>query len=122
MTLRDAFDEVSAYRCDTYLYSEFPHLAKHIDVFRGSDTTVFPREELYRLFEPLEPNGDEAIRDVYDAGLLLPLGRNVDSSRKFRIPLLYRSGLGITDRRAKSRPSQQDEPEDVGDEDIAAVG
>jgi hypothetical protein len=101
--LRDAFEAISAYRCDTYLYSEFPHLAKHFDVFRGSDTTAFHREELYMLFSPLTPKGDEAIRAVYDTGLLLPLGKNVDSSRKFKVPLLYRSGLGMSDHRSKTR-------------------
>jgi hypothetical protein len=99
--LREAFDSISAYRCDTYLYSEFPHLQKHFDVFRGSENPVFHREELYMLFEPLSPKGDEAIRAVYDAGLLTPLGNNVDSSRKFKVPLLYRSGLGITEHRRK---------------------
>jgi hypothetical protein len=38
---------------------------------------------------------------VYDCGLIEPLGGNVDSSRKFKVPLLYRAGLGITDRRRK---------------------
>jgi len=99
--LRDAFNSISLYRCDAYLYSEFPHLSKHFDVFRGSDCATFHREELYMLFEPLTPKGDDAIRAVYDTGLLHPLGNNVDSSRKFNVPLLYRSGLGITDRRRK---------------------
>ncbi len=103
--LKDAFKEVSAYRCDTYLYSEFPHLAKHFDVFKGSDSATFHREELYMLFEPLSPKGDDAIRAVHDAGLLAPLGRNVDSSRKFKIPLLYKTGMGISERRQKpSKP------------------
>jgi hypothetical protein len=100
--LKEAFHMISAYRCDTYLYSEFPHLKKHFDVFRGSDTTTFHREELYMLFEPLSPKGDEAIRALYDTGLLHPLGSNVDSSRKFKVPLLYRSGLGMSDHRKKS--------------------
>ncbi len=112
--LKEAFEVISAYRCDTYLYSEFPHLSKHFDVFRGSDTAVFHRQELYMLFEPLGIKGDDAIRAVYDTGLLMPLGNNVDSSRKFKVPLLYRQGLGVSERRsyAKSRPaSRQDYPQ-----------
>lgn len=112
--LKEAFAMISAYRCDTYLYSEFPHLSKHFDVFRGSDTHVFHREQLLMLFEPLSPKGDEAIRAVHDAGLLTPMGNNVDSSRKFTIPLLYRKGLGITDSRRRrnaqagaARPEQR---------------
>lgn len=109
--LKDAFEMISAYRCDTYLYSEFPHLSKHFDVFRGSDTTVFHRQELYMLFEPLGIKGDDAIRAVYDTGLLMPLGNNVDSSRKFKVPLLYRSGLGVSERRqyVKPRPANRQE-------------
>jgi hypothetical protein len=101
--LREAFAEVSVYRCDTYLYSEFPHLAAHFDLFRGSDKATFHRSELYKLFEGLEPNGDEAIRSIYDAGLITPMGRTVDSSMEFKVPLLYRTGLGITQRGSKLR-------------------
>jgi hypothetical protein len=97
--LKEAFTAISLYRCDTYLYSEFPHLQKHFDVFRGSESAVFHREELYMLFEPLNPKGDEAIRAVFDAGLLEPMGNSVDSARKFKVPLLYRAGLSITDKR-----------------------
>jgi len=101
--LKEAYAQVSIYRCDTYLYSEFPHLEKHFDVFRGSDKVRFTRDELYELFEHLTPNRDEAIRAVYDTGMLAPLGRTVDSSMEFRIPLLYRTGLGITQRGSSFR-------------------
>jgi len=100
--LKEAYKSISQYRCDTYLYSEFPYLKQHFDVFRGSDSAVFHREELYMLFEPLTPKGDEAIRAVYDVGLLQPMGNNVDSSRKFKIPLLYLAGLGISERSRKA--------------------
>jgi hypothetical protein len=99
--LREAFGMISSYRCDTYLYSEFPHLSRHFDVFRGSDTATFHREELYMLFAALTPNGDEAIRALYDTGLLQPLGHSVDASMKFKVPLLYRLGLGVRERRHK---------------------
>jgi hypothetical protein len=113
--VRDAFDAMSAYRCDTYLYSEFPHLKNHFDVFRGSDSATFSRQELYMLFEPLSPKGDEAIRAVYDTGLIIPLDSNVDASRKFRVPLLYKAGMGIKERRIKlaRRPSTVPQQEQV---------
>ena len=107
--LKDAFQKMSAYRCDTYLYAEFPHLAKHFDVFRGSDSATFHREELYMLFEPLLPKGDEAIRAVHDVGLLIPVGKNVDSCSEFKVPLLYRAGLGVTERRPKPHTPQRSE-------------
>ena len=59
------------------------------------------------LFSPLSPKGDDAIRAVYDTGLLEPLGHNVDSSRKFKVPLLYRIGLGMSDRNHTHRPHQK---------------
>ncbi|MDI6766307.1 MAG: hypothetical protein QME52_05735 [Bacteroidota bacterium] len=95
--LKEALAALSIYRCDTYLYSEFPHLSKHFDTFRGSAKVNFTRDELNKLFENLTPNGDEGIRSVYDTGLLAPLGRTVDSSMEFSIPLLYRIGLGIAE-------------------------
>jgi hypothetical protein len=106
--IREAFKMISSYRCDTYLYSEFPHLARHFDVFRGSDTATFHREELYMLFSPLSPSGDEAIRALYDTGLLQPFGHSVDSSMKFKVPFLYRPGLGVRERRQK--PVRKDRP------------
>jgi hypothetical protein len=105
--LKEAFSMVSVYRCDTYLYSEFPHLSKHFDVFRGSDSATFQREDLNKLFERFTPNGDEAIRAMYDAGLLAPMGRTVDSSLEFKVPLLYRVGLGMVQRKGKVRVNQK---------------
>ncbi len=105
--VKEAFTKISAYRCETFLYAEFPHLAKHFDVFRGSESATFHREELYMLFEPLTPKGDEAIRAVHDVGLLIPVGKNVDSCSEFKVPLLYRAGLGITERRPKPLEPQE---------------
>jgi hypothetical protein len=116
--LREAFADVSVYRCDTYLYSEFPHLAAHFDLFRGSDKATFHRSELYDLFAKLEPNGDEGIRSIYDAGLITPLGRTVDSSMEFKVPLLYRIGLGITQRGSKIRANGKSRKEEVEDAEI----
>src|SRR5437879_12237698 len=65
---------------------------------------MFHREELYMLFQPLSPNGDEAIRALYDTGLLTPPGKNLDSSKKFRVPLLCKMGLRVTGHRTSSRP------------------
>jgi hypothetical protein len=105
--LRLAFDSVSAYRCETYLNAEFPHLSSHFDVFRGKESTVFGREELLKAFERLDPHGEDAIRMIHDVGLLSPLGKNVDSALKYEIPLLYRSGLGIVERKARRKRHRQ---------------
>jgi hypothetical protein len=108
--LREAFAQVSVYRCDTYLYAEFPHLENHFNVFRGSDKATFTRDELVERFKDFTPNGDDAIRAIYDAGLITPLGRTVDSSMEFRVPLLYRIGLGISQRGAMIRSVPRSQP------------
>jgi len=117
--LREAFADVSVYRCDTYLYSEFPHLAAHFDLFRGSEKATFHRSELYDLFARLEPNGDEGIRSIYDAGLIMPMGRTVDSSMEFKVPLLYRIGLGITQRGSKIRANGKSRKDEAEEAEIA---
>ncbi|MBI2618824.1 MAG: hypothetical protein HYW57_01955 [Ignavibacteriales bacterium] len=121
--LRQAFVGVSEYRCETYLNAEFPHLARHFDALRGKEKPSFSRDELYGLFEKLTPSGDDAIRAIHDVGLMTPLGKNVDSALRFEIPLLYRSGLGITERRLrhrKRRPRIHETKERVHDRPQAA--
>jgi hypothetical protein len=101
-SVKNAFDEVSKYRCDTYLYAEFPHLSKHFDKFRGKEKNRFSRTELNEMFSGIEPTGNDAIRVVYDTGLLKPSeNKNVDACKIFAVPYLYKSGLGIVTRRNK---------------------
>lgn len=109
--LKQAFDAVSAYRCETYLDAEFPHLSNHIDRLRGRPAASIGREELRDLYDEMSPSGDEAIRSLHDIGLLAPGGGSVDSARRFEIPLLYRSGLGILQRRKKKSEPEQQTPE-----------
>ncbi len=101
--LRSAFEAVSEYRCETYLNAEFPHLAGHFNALRGKETSVLTRDQLLEEFKELDPGGEEAIRTVHDVGLIAPIGKNADSARKFEVPLLYRGGLGIVERRARHR-------------------
>lgn len=100
--VREAFERVSAYRCDTYLYSEYPHLSGHIDVFRGCEGGIFTRERLHEMFKGLTPDGNDAILEMYEIGLLQPGGKSVYSSQKFKIPPLYKSGLGIIAKKKKA--------------------
>ena len=99
-TIKSAFEEVSKYRCDTYLYAEFPHLSNHFDKFKGKEKDKIPRTELLEMFSNVTPTGNEAVRAVYETGLLKPsILKNVDACRKFIVPYLYKSGLGIVARR-----------------------
>ncbi len=101
--IKEAFSEVSKYRCDTFLYSEFPHLKNHFNQFKGLTKTLIHRDDLYTMFRNLNPLGTDAVCAIYETGLLQPIGnKNVDACLKFNIPPLYRSGLGIVSRRKKS--------------------
>lgn len=101
--VKEAFIEVSKYRCDTFLYAEFPHLKNHFDHFKGLTKTTLSREELFTMFSNLTPSGANAVRAIYETGLLQPLGnKNVDACLKFTIPPLYKSGLGIVSRKKKT--------------------
>lgn len=98
--IRIAFDEVSKYRCDTYLYAEFPHLSKHFDRIRGQDRDKFNRDELVDMFKGLNPNGIDSIRLIFETGLFKTKNhKNADACRTLTIPYLYKSGLGIVARR-----------------------
>lgn len=100
--IKDAFSEVSKYRCDTFLYSEFPHLKNHFNKFKGLTKTLISREELNAMFNGLTPSGANAVRAIYETGLLQPIGnKNVNACLKFTIPPLYKSGLGIVSRKKK---------------------
>jgi hypothetical protein len=116
--LREAFEEVSAYRCETYLLSEFPDLLGHFDALRGKKTSSFRREELAELFADRRPAGEEAIRVLHDIGLLSPVGGNVDAADRFSIPLLYRSGLGIGSRRDRAEAQGEQEKSQNGKPDM----
>lgn len=106
--LRLAFDAVSEYRCETYLNAEFPHLRNHFNIFRGREHPVVPKSELVEQCMALDPAGEEAVRVLYDVGLLVPLGKNPDAALKFEVPLLYRSGLGIVERKKRKPRVRQD--------------
>jgi hypothetical protein len=99
-TVKSAFEEVSKYRCDTYLYAEFPHLSEHFNKFKGKEKDKISRTELLDMFSTVTPAGNEAVRVVYETGLLKTLeNKNVEACRKFTVPYLYKSGLGIIARR-----------------------
>lgn len=101
--MKIGFEEVSKYRCDSYLYAEFPHLSKHFDKFRGKEKDKFSREELIDMFSNVSPDGNEAIHAIYETGFLKPSkNQHVDACRSFSIPHLYKSGFGIINRRNKN--------------------
>lgn len=92
-----AFKNVSKYRCDTYLNAEFPHLLQHFKRLSENKKSVLLKEELLNLYSDLNLSGMDAISALYDTGILKPIGAdNPNVAKKFKIPDLYRYGLGIT--------------------------
>lgn len=100
--VKAAFKSVSKYRCETFLYSEFPHLTKHLNRISAFGYDRIKKEEMFKLFEDCEPSGLDAVRAFYDAGLFKKSStKSIDNANEYIIPDLYRYGLGLTIRKAK---------------------
>lgn len=97
--IKSAYYEVSKAKCETYL-SEFPNLDNHFQKFRGLDKATINRTNLIDLLEGLSPDGDEAIKLLYEVGILAPKG-DANTAKSFEIPRLFRYGLGLV---SKGRP------------------
>lgn len=95
--VKEAFRKVSEIRCSTYL-AEFPHLSEHVSRFEGQITPVFRRQALLELIRGCDPDGIDGLRELYEIGLIRPLGGAVATALRFEIPRLYRQGLGMVIR------------------------
>lgn len=101
--VKSAFKLVSKYRCETYLFAEFPHLTKHFNKLSEFGFDRIKKEELFKLFEDCNPSGIDALRAFYDAGLLKTINnKSIDTAQEYIIPDLYKYGLGLTKRKHKS--------------------
>lgn len=95
--VRDAFRRVSENRRSTYL-SEFPDLQPHFERFEGQITPTFTRTELESLMAGLSPSGIDMLRELYEIGVIKPIGAGVATATSFEVPRLYRQGLGMVIR------------------------
>lgn len=93
-SIKKAFFKVSTVKCDTYL-SEFPALSQHFQRFSGQTKSKFKRKELFDLMKGLTPNGNLMIQQLYETGILEPIGIRSYSADLFTIPKLFRTGLGL---------------------------
>ncbi|MCR5440450.1 MAG: hypothetical protein K6F01_13640 [Selenomonas sp.] len=94
-SIKNAYISVSKIKCDTYL-SEFPDLKEHFMRFQGQITYKYTRDSLAQLMNGLSPNKDEMIRQLYEAGVLKPIGnKTLFSANNFEIPKLFRQGLQL---------------------------
>ena len=95
-SVRDAYDTVSNQRVNTYL-SEFPDLAEHFDRFDNKNTAEYSYNDLYAMFEDLEPSPKNAIDRMVDIGFF-KTDRDEEGNRVYEIPRLYREGVGLVIR------------------------
>ena len=99
LTVRDAYEEVSEQRVNTYL-TEFRELSEHFDRFDGRKKAEFSHGELLNMFDDLKPEPEDAIKRMVDIGFFEEK-REGDEGRVYRIPRLYRHGIGLV---LKGRP------------------
>ncbi|WP_455449657.1 P-loop ATPase, Sll1717 family [Natrinema thermotolerans] len=95
-SVRDAYDTVSEQRVNTFL-SEFPDLEDHFDKFDTKKTAKYSYDDLYTMFEGLDPSPKNAVDRMVDIGFLRT-DRDDEGNRVYEIPRLYREGIGLVIR------------------------
>ncbi|WP_338728928.1 hypothetical protein [Haladaptatus sp. DJG-WS-42] len=95
-SVRDAYNTVSNQRVNTYL-SEFPDLKEHFDRFDTKKTAEYSYDDLYTMFEDLDPSPKNAIDRMVDIGFFRT-DRDDNGNRIYEIPRLYREGIGLVIR------------------------
>jgi len=99
-SLKNALEEMSRKHVTTVLYSEFEDLETHFDQLKGGERK-YTRSELEELFKNMTPSGRDAIKRLYQIGLLKPQNDGGYTDTEFEIPLIYRQGLHIVTRGRK---------------------
>lgn len=98
--IKIAFKSVSKYRCDSYLYAEYPHLVEHFNKLKEYGYDTLSKEEFENLFAGMNPSGKDALLILYDTGLLQPLkNKTIQGSSKYKVVDLYKHGFGLSTKR-----------------------
>lgn len=98
--VKSAFKYVSTYRCESFLYAEYPYLLEHFNKLKEFGYDTLTKEEFTNLFADLNPSGNDALLALYDTGLLQPnRNRTIYSATKYKIPDLYKYGFGLSRKR-----------------------
>lgn len=95
-SVRDAYKRVSEQRVNTFL-SEFSDLERHFDRFDTKKTAEYSYDDLYTMFEGLNPSPKNAVDRMVDIGFL-KTDRDDEGNRIYEIPRLYREGIGLVIR------------------------
>jgi DNA-binding transcriptional ArsR family regulator len=103
-SVRRAHRVLSEQRVQDTLLAEAADLAPMIEKFR-SGKAEHNESSLARLLGVTEPEVRNAIRPLLDMGFLEEVG----GSRSFKVPMLYREGLSITQGKAFSPEAVEEE-------------
>lgn len=102
--IKRGLSRLSAARVEDTLMAEYPHLQVFFDQFRGAKAE-HNKESLGEQVGLLAPDLDEAIDALTTCGFLESTGAS------WKVPMLYRDGLGITQGKAFAPDEDVDEEE-----------
>lgn len=102
--IKRGLSRLSAARLEDTLMAEYPHLQVYFEQFRRAKAE-HNRESLAEQLGLLAPDLDEAIDGLTTCGFLEPIGAS------WKVPMLYRDGLGITQGKAFAPDEPVDEDE-----------
>jgi hypothetical protein len=105
--IKRGLSRLSAARLEDTLMAEYPHLQVYFEQFRGAKAE-HNGESLAEQLALLAPNLDEAIDGLTTCGFLERTGTT------WKVPMLYRDGLAITQGKAFAPDEQVDEDEELG--------
>lgn len=104
--LKRALSRLSAARLEDTLMAEYPHLQVYFDQFRGAKAEQ-NEQSLAEQLGLLAANLDEAIDGLTTCGFLERTGAT------WKVPMLYRDGLGITQGKAFAPDEPVEEEEEL---------
>jgi hypothetical protein len=92
-SIRRALESLSEQRVQDTLIAENEHMARFIDLFRNGKSE-YDLSSLKKLFAQNEETFDKSLQELRAIGFLEQVGEN------YKIPMLYRDGLNLTQGKA----------------------
>jgi hypothetical protein len=104
--IKRGLSRLSAARLEDTLMAEYPHLQVYFDQFRGGKAE-HNRDSLTELLGHVAPDLDEAIANLTTSGFL------ERTAATWKVPMLYRDGLEITQGKAFAPDEPVEEEEEL---------
>lgn len=93
--LEEALNEVSRFQLFQTLYSEYPHLQKRVERFRGGTSRFNSQADLEGLWEMSATDTQRTIALLVYLGVLAPIGEVPATVTAWEVPRLYRRALAL---------------------------